>query len=68
MRIIWDRIKNLREENDFSQKDIARKLHIKSDTYSKWERGINDIPLIKINELANIYNVSLDFFFRIKQY
>lgn len=35
----------------------------KEDTYSKWERGINDFSVEFANELANLYNVSLDYLF-----
>lgn len=51
----------LRHENNLKQKDIAKVLNVKENTYSKWEKGSNDIPLEKINQLANFYNVNLDY-------
>ena len=61
MRDIEPMLLDLRLDHNLKQHDVAKKLNIKEDTYSKWERGINDIPLDKINELANIYNVSIDY-------
>lgn len=58
---IETRLEELRKDSNFLQKDIASKLNEKEDTYSKWERGIADFSLIKANELANIYDVSLDY-------
>lgn len=55
------RFANLREDNDYLQKDVASILKVKEDTYSKWERCINDIPLQKSNQLALLYSVSLDY-------
>ena len=55
------RLECLRTELNLKQKDIAEILKIKQNTYSKWERGINDIPLYKLNELANFYKVTIDY-------
>ena len=51
----------LRHDNNLKQKDIAKMLNVKENTYSKWEKGSNDIPLEKVNVLANYYNVNLDY-------
>ncbi len=51
----------LRLDYNMKQKDIAEILYVSSDTYSKWERGVNDIPLEMSNKLANYYGVSLDY-------
>ncbi len=53
--------KNLREDNDLKQSDIAQQLGVKVPTYSKWEQLANDMPLDKCNQLANYYNVSIDY-------
>lgn len=68
MRDRESRITDLRLDNDFKQLDVSKKLNVKYDTYSKWERGINDIPIQKSNELANLYNVSLDYLFGLSDY
>ena len=51
----------LREDNDLTQQEIANKLGVLRNTYSKWENNINDIPLDILNKLANFYNCSLDY-------
>lgn len=55
------RLADLRLDNNLKQKDIAKILKVAEDTYSKWERGINDISLKSIYILANFYNVSIDY-------
>lgn len=55
------RIKDLREDNDLTQKDIARILMCDQSLYSKYERGERDIPLILLIKLADYYNTSLDY-------
>lgn len=55
------RLAELRLDNNLQQKDVAKALKIKEDTYSKWERKINDIPIAKINEIANFYKVNLNY-------
>ena len=55
------RYRDLREDNDYTQKDIAKMIGVKTSTYSTWERCISDMPLEKCNELANIYGVTLDY-------
>ncbi len=58
---MFDKLKELREYEGFTQKDISRKLHVKRSTYAGWESGKDIIPLRKLNELANLYHTSLDY-------
>lgn len=51
----------LRHNNGLLQKDIAKILNVKENTYSKREKCSSDIPLEKINILANYYDVNLDY-------
>lgn len=55
------RIVELREDNDFKQQYIADKLNISQRTYSHYERGERQIPLEILCNLANLYNVSVDY-------
>ena len=57
------RIADLRFDKDLKQKEVASKLNVLENNYSKWERGVTDIPLSKSNELANFYDCSLDYLF-----
>lgn len=61
--IIKTRIADLRLDNDLRQKDVAKILGVLENNYSKWERGITDIPLDKSNGLVNYYNCSFDYLF-----
>ena len=55
------RLKEIREDRDISQKEIAKLLHTTQQQYSKYEIGIRVIPLEKLCILADFYNVSLDY-------
>ena len=58
------RLKDLREDNDFTQHYIAEYLCIKQNTYSQYENGKRQIPLETLIKLANLYNVSIDYIVR----
>ena len=55
-----NRIRSLREDNDYSQEDIASYLHIGQRTYSDYERGKTRIPLDSMIMLAEFYNVDMN--------
>ena len=55
------RIRDLREDKDFTQKQIAEYLLCDQSLYSKYERGEREIPLHLLVKLAAFYNVSLDY-------
>ena len=55
------RIKDLREDSDLTQKEIAKLLHIKQNTYSQYENGHRQIPLEMLIILARFYNTSIDY-------
>ena len=55
------RLKEIREDNDLLQKDIAKVLNISQVQYSRYETGLRLIPIDKLNILADYYNVSVDY-------
>ena len=55
------RLKDLREDNDITQKEIADYLHIKQNTYSQYENGHRQIPIDFIIMLSRYYKVSADY-------
>ena len=57
----YKRLKNLREDNDKMQKELALFLNITQQQYSLYERGIREIPIDLLIKLANFYNVSIDY-------
>ncbi len=55
------RLKDLREDRDLKQKDIADYLHIGQNTYSQYETGKRALPLDLLCRLADYYHVSTDY-------
>ena len=57
----FKRIKDLREDNDKHQKDIAQLLGISQQYYSEYESGNRTIPIIHLITLAKYYGTSIDY-------
>ena len=57
---MYERIRNLREDHDLKQEDIARLLHCTQACYSNYETGKRDIPTEELHTLAAYSHVSLD--------
>lgn len=55
------RIRNLREDMDLTQTDMAKMLFISQRTYSYYESGGHDIPTEILVRLADFYDVSVDY-------
>lgn len=55
------RIRNLREDMDMMQTDMAKNLFISQRTYSYYESGGHDIPTEVLVRLADFYDVSVDY-------
>ena len=56
-----NRLKEIREDKDLFQKDIANILNITQQQYNKYEMGVNIMSGEKYDKLANYYNVSVDY-------
>ena len=55
------RLKDLREDMDLRQSEVAEYLHIKQNTYSQYENGQRQIPLELLIALAKFYKTSTDY-------
>lgn len=55
------RIKDLREDSDITQKELAEYLHIKQNTYSQYENGQRQLPIDVLIALAKYYHTSTDY-------
>lgn len=55
------RIRDLREDHDIKQQEIADYLMCDQSLYSKYERGERDLPLAYADKLADYYHVSIDY-------
>ena len=60
---MFPRIRELREYEDYSMSQIAKKLNVAKSTYSMWEASRDVIPLARGIALANIYNINIDYLF-----
>lgn len=59
--MIYKRIRDLREDNDWTQQQIADMLFINRRTYAAYENGINSMTPETLCKIANIYNTSIDY-------
>lgn len=59
--IMYKRIRDLREDNDLTQKQIAEILHCSQQVYSNYELGQRDIPTAILIALAKFYNTTTDY-------
>lgn len=59
--MIFENIRNLREDHDKKQQELADYLNIKQTTYSKYELGKINIPIEVFIKLADYYGVSIDY-------
>lgn len=57
----FDRLKEIREERNLTQKDIAKTLEVDRSTYAGWETGKDTIPLRRLNKLSDYYKISVDY-------
>jgi len=58
---MYSRIRDLREDNDLTQKQVAKILNCSQQVYSNYELGQRDIPTDILIKLALHYNVSIDY-------
>ena len=58
---MYKRIRDLREDRDLLQKQLAEYLHCSQVAYSRYELGKRDIPTQILIELARYYNTSVDY-------
>ena len=58
---MYERIRNLREDKDFTQSEIAEILHCSQVCYSNYENGKRDIPTQVLLKLAKFHNTSVDY-------
>ncbi len=58
---MYSRIRDLREDRDLNQTEVAKILGMSQTGYSKYETGENDIPTDILIKLADFYDVSVDY-------
>ena len=58
---IYSRVRDLREDRDLTQRDIAQMLNMQLTVYQRYERGERELPLWAAIRLADFYHVTLDY-------
>ncbi len=61
MKYEYPRIRDLREDKDKTQEDIAKFLNVYTTTYQRWERGDTEIPVHILIKLSKYYGVTTDY-------
>jgi len=61
MSMIYHRIKDLREDKDMTQQQMADLLHINRRTYAAYENGVNSMTPETLCKLADIHHTSVDY-------
>lgn len=59
--MVFSRLRDLREDNDLNQEEIAAILNIKQTTYSKYELGKIHVPIEALIKMADFYKTSIDY-------
>lgn len=55
------RLRDLREDNDLTQSEVAQLLNVRQNTYSQYENGQRQIPIDALILLAKFYHTSIDY-------
>ena len=58
---VYPRGRDLREDRDLTQRDVAQHLNMQLTVYQRYERGERELPLWAAIKLANLYRVSIDY-------
>ena len=67
MKEYWIILKELREDRDLKQSTIAHVLGTTQQVYSRYENGINEMPIRHLRTLCQYYNVSADYILGLEQ-
>ena len=65
--MVYPRIKDMREDMDLSQTDVAKVLNCSQVAYSYYENGKRDIPTSVLIKLSNLYHCSIDYLLGISE-
>lgn len=56
-----NRLKDIRENNDLKQKDMAKILNVSRPNYTRWETKEKIIPLTRLNDFCNYFKINMDY-------
>ncbi|MDO4565295.1 MAG: helix-turn-helix transcriptional regulator [Clostridia bacterium] len=60
MKVYYEHLRDLREDNDLTQKQVAEILGTSQTMYARYERGANELPIRHLTVLCKLFNVSAD--------
>ena len=66
MKTYYERIRDLREDNDLTQQDVADVLKTTQQVYSRYEKGENELPLHHLVTICKFFKVSADYVLGLK--
>ena len=67
MKEYWEILRELREDRDMKQRAVANILGTTQQVYSRYEKGINEMPIRHLRTLCEYYNVSADYVLSLKR-
>lgn len=67
MKEYWTILRELREDRDLKQSAVAHVLGTTQQVYSRYENGVNEMPIRHLKTLCQYYNVSADYVLNLKQ-
>ncbi len=67
MKAYWEILRDLREDRDMKQSAVAQILGTTQQVYSRYENGINEMPIRHLRTLCEYYNVSADYVLSLKR-
>lgn len=68
MSIVAKRIRDLREDHDLTQQDVATYLGTSQTMYARYEREANELPIRHLIKLCKLYDVSADFILGLREH
>lgn len=67
MKEYYEILRELREDHDYTQSQIAGILNTTQQVYSRYERGVNEMPVHHLRTLCEFYHVSADYVLSLKR-
>lgn len=67
MKSVMEKFRDLREDNDLTQAEVAKYLGTSQTMYARYEREANELPVRHLRVLCQLYNVSADYILDIKK-
>ena len=61
MKMVFKNLRNIREDRDIKQKEIAKYLNVSQNTYSQYETGVISLTAEILIKLSDFYDVSIDY-------